>query len=306
MTISPKPLAGLFLAAALLATGGCAAAGEGEPEAAYEPAMEGYADQPAAGYAEDAAAAGEGAAEAPEAPGQPAGVGQPQVIVSGELTLDTAHPVADFDRARRIVEEAGGHIESMDQSGAAADAEGQWVSATARVPSEQFAKVVDAIEELGENPHLTIRSEDVSTTIVDLDARISGLKTSIKRLEELMSKAANVSSLLEVETELTNRQNELDSLEGRRAHLGAQVAMSTLTVTMGESAAAVTPTRAGFTGSVRRGWNALTAFATGLLDVLGLFLPWLIPIGIILAIVLPLLRRRRKSAARRAAQTPRP
>jgi membrane protein implicated in regulation of membrane protease activity len=51
------------------------------------------------------------------------------------------------------------------------------------------------------------------------------------------------------------------------------------------------------------GWNALVAAASGFVVVVGVLVPWLLPLAVVAAVVVLLIRSGRRRAARRS-QTP--
>ena len=66
--------------------------------------------------------------------------------------------------------------------------------------------------------------------IVDLDARIKALQTSVDRMTQLLAQATRIEDLLAIETQLSQRQAELDSLKAQRTWLEL-LFLSTTTMT---------------------------------------------------------------------------
>ena len=99
-----------------------------------------------------------------------------------------------------------------------------------RVPADELTGLLADLEDLGDVASVSVSRSDVTTTAVDLDARISALQTSVARLQALMDGAATTEALLAAEEALTERQEELESLQSQRALLADQVELSTLSV----------------------------------------------------------------------------
>jgi hypothetical protein len=73
--------------------------------------------------------------------------------------------------------------------------------------------------------------EDLTTQIVDGEARLNSLKTMRDRLQELLrNRPGRLSDLLEIEREVARVQAEIDSRESIMAALKLRVAMSTITL----------------------------------------------------------------------------
>lgn len=218
-----------------------------------------------------------------------------EVVVTGSLTLVAEDARYAMDEIVRVVGELGGRVQERSEhaSGAGDDVEG-WL--TVRVPAAEVTTALDRFEGLGETTDVSITSEDVTRQGRDLDARIAALQTSTERLLGLMEEAGSSEQLLAAEEALSQRQSELEALQAERAYLSEQVAMSTLHISV-SSEETVQLEAGGFLGGLEDGWSALVTFAGGLLVALGAALPWLLVVGAPLAVVVGLLRRRRRRSA---------
>lgn len=174
--------------------------------------------------------------------------------------------------------------------------DGAYATVTARIPSTRLDDLIDRVGTLGDVTQVSRQASDVTQQTVDLDARIAALEASIARLRELLGQTTNVADLVAVETELSNRQAELDSLTAQRAYLASQVSMSTLTVSLQQSVSG-TGSSPGFVDGIRNGWSALVTLAGALVTSIGFLLPF-VALGLLgLAVVWILVRavRRRRS-----------
>ncbi|MDR1823748.1 MAG: DUF4349 domain-containing protein [Bifidobacteriaceae bacterium] len=234
-------------------------------------------------------------------------VNEAEIIKTGTLYLIADDPAAVFEQAKAVVAAAGGKTDNAsvysvnDQLQTRAEA-------TLRVPVDQFARVENQLKELAEVQSWSETAEDVTTQVLDLQARIESLETSIDRLEELMGESAGLDDLLELESTITTRQGELDSLKAQRTYLADKVGLSTINLTIRPVAVDTPkPTRTGFVGGLERGWNGLLGFLTDLSRVAGTLLPWLPLIAVVVLapclVARGLRRRRRERLARMFPQT---
>lgn len=213
-----------------------------------------------------------------------------QIIRTAYVTVRVTDVTEGVTDVRSAVTAAGGTISNEDLSnfdGAKS------ASLTVRVPAEKLDAFLAGLAELGTVEQSSVSAADVTTQVIDLDARISSLQGSIARLTELQSQAANVADLVAVETELANRQAELESLQSQRDYLGDQVAMSTVTITLVPEVAAVTATP-DFLRGLETGWNALLSTGGVLITAAGFIIPFGIVIGIIVLVIRWIIRRRKK------------
>jgi hypothetical protein len=101
-----------------------------------------------------------------------------------------------------------------------------------QVPAASLDSFISSASSAGDVTAISTSAYDVTSQTVDLDARIASLTSSIDRLRQLMSSAANVGDLLAAEGQLASRQADLDALTSQRAYLSQQVTMSSVTVTI--------------------------------------------------------------------------
>lgn len=225
------------------------------------------------------------------------------IITTGWATIVVDDPQVAAAEAAAIATRVGGRVESSSTS-APNEYNGGSASVTLRVPAASLPKVLAELEALGTPQQSSTNSTDVTMEVTDLEARIGALESAIERLTELLAAADTTEALIQIETAMTDRQAELDSLRAQQRYLSDQVAMSTLTV---DFQTKPTVPKAGpddFLGGIVAGWEALIAFGGGLLVFAGVLLPWLLPLGVIALIIWLIVRASRRRAA--AAPVPPP
>ena len=154
---------------------------------------------------------------------------QPQMVRSASLTLTTDDVSAGVLSIKTLIARLHGTVTSEDTQ-MSNDAAQSTISG--QVPAASLDSFVTGAATAGDVRSISTSAYDVTSQAVDLDARIASLTSSIDRLRQLMSSAANVSDLLAAEGQLASRQADLDSLTSQRSYLSQQVAMSAVTVTI--------------------------------------------------------------------------
>jgi hypothetical protein len=99
-----------------------------------------------------------------------------------------------------------------------------WISV--RIPSEKLDTAIDAFSKLGKEVSRTMTTQNITERYVDNESRIKNLKAREESLRSLMSKAANIKDLLEIDREITSVRTTLDSLEGMKKSWDSQVSYS--------------------------------------------------------------------------------
>lgn len=238
--------------------------------------------------------------------GGDSGVASPEsadrdVIVQGYLTITAEDPIEAADATVRIVERAGGRVDSRSER-PGVDGDSASAQLVVRIPSDELTETLDEIKELGEVEDVSINSTDVTAQTRDLDARIEALQASVDRLLDLLASATSTTDLIAIETALSERQSELESLEAQRRYLSEQVDLSTITVDFGSEESAPIDEPEGFLDGLAAGWTALVAFLGAALIAFGVALPWLAAVAVLALAVLLVVRAVRRS--RRARNAP--
>ena len=224
-------------------------------------------------------------------------------IITGTMTVTAEEPLEAAAKAIRLVEAAGGRIDGRQEY---APVDGDRGSATLvlRIPSTKVDATVDKLKELGEVEEIIISATDVTAQVQDIDARIRALEASVDRLTALLSTATDVTVLIEIESSLSQRQGELESMLTQQRSIGDSVSMATLTLTLISVADAPVDPPVTFLTGLETGWNSFTTFISGMVVVLGVLLPWIVFFGLITFAILYIVRLRRRLTSKSVDNAP--
>ncbi|SIO25434.1 DUF4349 domain-containing protein [Agromyces cerinus] len=255
---------------------------------------------------------------APEAPqsvegGDAAADADRSVITTGSIAITVDDPIAAAQSAADIADASGGRVDSRNET-PGTDTQTPSARLTLRIPADELDGVVADLRELGTVTSVSMDASDVTAQRQDLDARIEALTASVDRLRELLATATSIPDLIAIESELTTRQAELDSLTQQRDALADQVDYSTLDVGLVTESQAPAAAPGDFWSGLAAGWGALVVFGSWLSVAIGVLLPWLLAAAVIVTIIVGIVmlttRRRRArradAAASVAAQVPPP
>jgi Domain of unknown function (DUF4349) len=202
------------------------------------------------------------------------------LVRTAQLSVEADDPVAATPRVRAAVAGAAATVsqESSTDSGA---------QLTIRVPADRLDQLIDAIAGLGHVTHRTAQVVDATEDVVDLGARVASQRASVDRVRALLSQARSIGDVVAIESELTRREADLDSLTGRLAALKDQVALSTLTVDVDRAPIAKTdnPPPTGFLAGLAAGWEGLQATASATGAVIGFLVPFLPVVALLIGLV---------------------
>ena len=298
----PLLLAVLFLLAAC--GGGGDSAGESAAGMSAEvehqaDGINGLGDQPPEAASGFDARSASGAAPADDGPATGTIPLQNRAVIStGTVSLRSK----DVERARfdvqKVVDGHGGEVTDEQTS---TDPEGRvdrsrlvlWV------PSRSFGEVMDELGDVADLRSAKRTSEDVTTQVIDIGVRVRAQEKSLERVELLLARAQDLRAIIAIESQLTRRQAELDSLKAQQAYLADQTTLSTITVFLEQTEQPQREERdeAGFLSGLEGGWDALARSATVLATVIGAVLPFavvLLLLGVPLWLLVRSLVRRRQ------------
>ncbi len=217
-----------------------------------------------------------------------------EIIRNADIAVRVPDVRQSVAQANAIAADASGRTSSESIT---VEGESVYAYLTLRVPAETLDDVLARLGQLGDVQSVNVTSEDVTTQVVDLDARISALQTSVDRLEQLLSQATSAQALVEIERELSARQAELDSLTAQRAVLADAVALSTVYVSLTPESEAAQFTPPGFLSGLESGWNALRTVVATVITAAGFLLPFALALAVVavpIIVVVFALRRRRR------------
>ncbi|MFC5878341.1 DUF4349 domain-containing protein [Streptomyces virginiae] len=284
---SAAALAALSLTGVLVLTG-CGADGQGsasDKAAVAPPAADGKAREGAAGAAA-APAPPWSAGSAAKSDGAPVTV-RPNVIRTATLGIETTDVQKTLAAARTAADGAGGYVgnESTKRG-----EDGRMTSTvTLRVPGERYDAVLGAMEGSGKLLHRKVDAQDVTEKVADVNSRVSSQQASVARVREMMGKASALSEVVMLESELSRRQSDLESLLAQQTALKDQTSMGTITLEVSEPAPAAAeekkekePT---FLGALSGGWDVFTRILRYLMVALGALLPFLLTAAVVALLV---------------------
>lgn len=176
-------------------------------------------------FSGDGGATGGGPVTAEEPNAAPA---DQRIVKTGEVSIEVAGVDSAVARVRALAVELGGYVGSS-QAGSVE----QSATLTLRIPAERFADALLGLRELdGEVVSEATREEDVTTQIVDLEARIANLEASEASYRILLERAERIDDVLAVQLRLDEVRGQIEQLKAQLEAVTGRADLSTLTVTL--------------------------------------------------------------------------
>ena len=237
-----------------------------------------------------------------------AGAADLLIIKTGSMALQVAGIDAALAAATQQVTALGGYASGSDRSG---DEESAQATITYRIPAASWDEALAGLRGLATKV-LAERSatEDVTTQVVDLAARIRNLQATETALQGIMNRATEIKDVLAVQAELTSVRGQIEQLTAQKSHLEAQAAFSTLSVTFALKPDPVLTETQQFDPATEVDQasaslvNVLQGLATAGIWFAIVWLPILLVLAIVVAIGVAVARRLRRVGDSGGAGTP--
>ena len=185
-----------------------------------------------------------------------------KIIKKGQIRFKTADVNKTNSLITQTVKELNGYITMENAYDYSDRLEHRLII---RVPAEKFDMLFKNISESVEkfdSKHVDVL--DVTEEYIDIDARIKTKKALQNKYIELLKRATKVEEILNIEKEIGNLQEEIESVEGRMKYLQDNIAFSTLNVTYYQKTTSSFGFASKFVEGIKEGWSVFLWVIVGL------------------------------------------
>lgn len=214
----------------------------------------------------------------------------------------------EFDSSMQFIDqkvsEYGGYIESSETSGST----NRRAYLTIRIPEQKCDAFLNEAGSIGEIIYKSSSSEDITLNYYDTTAKLESLNTQRERLLELLENAASLDDVVSLEQHLSDVEYEINRYTTMLKVYDNKVDYVTISFTVNEVQQIQVVEDDSFLTQIRKGLAGNTsAVINGLMDFV-IFLitgiPYFIIIGIVVAIVAWIVKKVKKSKAKKRAAQP--
>ncbi len=213
-----------------------------------------------------------------------------KIIKTASLKLEVKNFKSYSDNLHKTVKQFGGYIANEENSIAEDRSE---TVMSIKVPVAQFEDLMNQLPAADSKiMERKISTEDVTGEMVDTQSRLEAKKQMRLKYLEFLKQSKNMEEVLQVQTEINNIQEAIESAAGRVGYLSHQSAYSTINLSFYEPLPGfkvVEPEHPSFLGKLT---HAFTSGASWIADLfVALVSIW--PLWLIIAIVLLLIKKMR-------------
>jgi hypothetical protein len=200
---------------------------------------------------------------------------QRKIIKNASLSLEVDMLEEKVKAIEQQIDQFNGYLEesSINRS----NTDNLWAEMVLRIPSLEFEKFMDTLENIGVVKNRRIYRDDVTAKFVDMEARLRVLKTEEQSLLNLLEKAVAIEDLLSIRKELRILRSDIEAIEGELKYFTNQVDYSTISLYITQTKNSQTRIDAkGLAGIWQKGLFAFTKNINALISFIGSFIGELI------------------------------
>src|SRR5574341_1592582 len=164
----------------------------------------------------------------------------PLIIKNGDIALIVDDIGASIEQVAEIAVENGGYVlkSNVYKVGSL-----QAASMVIAVQAEDFEQAMNALRDIArEVTSESSAGEDVTEEFTDLQAQLTHLENTRKRLQGFLDAAQTVDEALKVSRELANIEKQIEQIKGRMQYLKGRAAFSTIKIQLELPSPTPTPT----------------------------------------------------------------
>jgi len=227
------------------------------------------------------------------------------LIRNVSITLETATYQTTYESIIEAISKNGAYIENSNVTGTGKKNNLHEATIVIRVPAENMDALIKALDGNGTVTSSSESVQDVTLEYIDMESRISSLKTERDSITKLLEQADDLDTILELQDKISEINYEIENYESSLLVMQNQITYSTLTLNIKEvieetevaDSEEVRNTTLGdkMWAALKGSLNFLLILGQGILIVLSALLPVIVIIGIPVTIVL-IVRHRKKKA----------
>lgn len=217
-----------------------------------------------------------------------------KIIQTVDLTIQVDNVQSVMDKIIQLTDENKGYIVS---SSIYKQEEYFRARLTVKIPREILNDTVSTISGFGEVTNNDTYTEDVTEEYYDSQARLKVMESKEARLIALLDKAADITDIIAIETELAQVRSDIEVLQGRLQYLTNSTSFSTINIELKQAIPGHVKAPQGTTGKAWKALinstNNLIDFGSGLIVFLAAALPWLVILTVIYLIIRSIRKKRK-------------
>ena len=219
------------------------------------------------------------------------------LVRTADLTIGTQTYDTSLNTLTALCESAGGWTASSSERTASSGLRTCYL--TLRIPAEALDDFLSGTEKLGRVTQRAESAQDVTESYRDTRGRLATQQALMDRLQKLVTSAASLSELLELEVQIADTQYQIDRLQSQLNTTEQKVNYATVDVTLREESDAANIVGGASLGerlmsALRSGGEAFVQFLESAVVFLAAALPFIAIVAVVWLIVRIIRQRKRR------------
>lgn len=219
-----------------------------------------------------------------------------KIVKNAVLSIKTKNYDEFITELQKKIETHEGYIEQSQEYNYD-NASNRHANMTLKIPAEKLEKFIEEITLIGTVTSKTVESADITDSYIDVESRIRALETEEKTLLGLLEKAESLTDVIELQKRLSTVRSELEGMKLQKQNYDNMVAYSKVTLDINEVERVVEGSDT-FFGEVKEKLmnniydlgDFFREFTINLIAAM----PYLVIIGVVIAIVIIIVKKVRK------------
>jgi Domain of unknown function (DUF4349) len=157
---------------------------------------------------------------------------QPQLIKTASLQVTVKSVTSSIDQVKAIAQKQQGDILNLRDQIPTEESRHRTASLQSRVPQAKLESALQALKALGDVDSQSVTAEDVSTQLVDFQARSKNLRRTEEMLLEIMGRSGGITDVLKVSQELSSVRSQIEQITAQLTAMQNQVAYSEISLNL--------------------------------------------------------------------------
>ena len=242
-------------------------------------------------------AAAHGAAS-PGAARDAASLGERQLARDGTIGLLVPDVAGAIAGSERIATQNFGLVTGLQDDAPTAAGDHHTAHLTLSVPDDRFSATLARLAALGGVTTRSVKTEDLTDSIVDADARLRNLRREEGDLLKIMDRSGRVEDILSVEQQLASTRQQIEELDAQSQAMRRRVTYATIAIDLSDDKTASAVPGPGaqiidaWHAALRDLWSFTLGVIARLLELLA-FAPYIVVLALAIFALDRLIRRKR-------------
>jgi hypothetical protein len=165
----------------------------------------------------------------------------PQLIKTAELSLVVKSLEDTVKKVSTIVKQQQGDILGLEDNKPQNLGSRHTASMQIRVPQANLETTLDTLAKLGTVQRRNLHAEDVTTQLVDIQARLKTLRQTENSLLQILKRSGSIGDVLKVTQELSKVRQSIEQIDAQQKSLTTRVAYSNINLQLEAAVSSQTP-----------------------------------------------------------------